>query len=189
MPAANSLEVLTLQSLQKCLARLAGVAAGSWRASCGSPRPGGTSDTLKPYTEKGAAVFLGLEGLPLFAVMLLNPAELECLGRAFTGHSFPRGAHVSSAELVMLSELGNIILNAMLNPLVNSLKKSAMPTLPRFYEGPAELLGMELAAFPGAGSPLRLIPAAIEVDCGGTSASLTIFSFLPEDYALEIERA
>ncbi len=189
MPAANSLDSLTLQSLQKCLARLSGVAAGAWRVSCASPLPGGPADTLKPYAEKGAAVFLGLEGLPLFAVMLLNPAELECLGRAFTGHSFPRGAKVSSAELVMLSELGNIILNALLNPLVNSLKKSAMPTLPRFYEGPAELLALELAAFPGAGSALRMIPSAVELDCGGTSASLTLFSFLPEDYALEIERA
>jgi len=189
MTAANSLDALTLQSLQKCLARLSGVAAGSWRASCGASRPGGPADTLKPYAEKGAAVFLGLEGLPLFAVMLLDPAELECLGRAFTGHSFPRGAKVSSAELVMLSELGNIILNALLNPLVNSLKKSAMPTLPRFYEGPAELLGMELAAFPGAGSALRMIPSSVALDCGGTSASLTLFTFLPEENALEIERA
>lgn len=189
MPEVISLDRLTLQSLQRCLDRVSGISAGVWRLSVGPARAGGPPEALAPHGAEAAAVYLSLEGLPLFALMLVNPQELECLARAFTGHAFPRGPRVSGAEQVMLSELGNIILNAMLNPLVNSLKKSAMPTLPSFFEGPYAGLAAELAALPASAPPLRTVPALISLDCCGASASVHLFTFLPEDYALQIERA
>lgn len=189
MPATNALDQLTLLSLQRCLARVSGISSGTWRAACAEPYTGAPADALKPYEADVDAVYLRLEGLPLFAVMLVNADELECVNRAFTGHSFPRGKGVSSAEQVMLSELGNILLNATLNPLVNAVKKSAMPSLPRFFEGPATQLAAELAALPGPGVPLRVVPAGIALECCGSFASIRLFAFLPEYYAIQIERA
>jgi hypothetical protein len=189
MPTTNSLDQLTLQSLQRCLTRVSGISSGTWRAACAAPYPGGPADALKQYEAAATAVYLRLEGLPLFALMLINPDELECVSLAFTGHSFPRGQGVNSADQVMLSELGNILLNAMLNPLINAVKKSAMPSLPRFFEGPAAELAAELAALPGPGVPLRVVPAGIALECRGAFASVRLFAFLPEDYALQIERA
>lgn len=199
MPGNDALTELTRKSLLKYLERLSGISSGYWSADCGPAASGGPAEALKPFGDHvEAAVHLGLDALPLAAVMVVDPDELETITKAFTGHAFPReNPRITGADRIMLSELGNILLNAMLNPLVNALKKSSMPSLPTFHEGPAAALAGELGGrlagelggrLPGA-SPLRMLPAVINLECCGSMAVISLFAFLPEDFALEIERA
>lgn len=191
MPGNDALTELTRKSLLKYLDRLSGISSGYWSADCGPAASGGPAEALKPFGDHvEAAVHLGLDALPLAAVMVVDPDELETITKAFTGHAFPRETpRITGADRIMLSELGNILLNAMLNPLVNALKKSSMPSLPTFHEGPAAVLAGELGGrLPGASS-LRILPAVINLECCGSMAVISLFAFLPEDFALEIERA
>lgn len=191
MPGNDALSLLAQNSLLKYLERLSGISSGFWSASCSPAAAGGPAEALRPLGDHvEAAVHLGLDGLPLAAVMLVDPAELETITRAFTGHAFPRsGGAITGADRIMLSELGNILLNAVLNPLINALKKSAMPSLPTFHEGPAADLAAGLAARLPSDGPLRLLPAVIDLECSGSKAVIRLFAFLPEAFAAEIERA
>ncbi len=120
--------------------------------------------------------------------MLFNPADMECLTKGFTGHSFPHGARTTQAEEVMLTELGNIVLNALINAPLNDVKKSIIPAAPLYIEGNFQRLNTELQKIVGSEKDLRIISAALSVQCDSCVSRTEIFAILPEEMALALER-
>ncbi len=188
MPRKPTLDVLAQQSLEKCLSRLSRISTGEWRAALVSSCPGRPRDVIERYAAGGEhAVCLSLSGIPVHSVMLVAPADVECVSRGFTGHSFPRSGKTTKSEEIMLTELGNILLNSLVNPLLNAVGKSAMPQLPEFVEGGPGAVEKFLSARLRPDEPCRLVSAAVSLRCEGL-ASWTMHAFVPEELAARIER-
>ncbi|HCC47378.1 MAG TPA: hypothetical protein DEQ38_04585 [Elusimicrobia bacterium] len=185
MTPGNKLEILALLSLERCLLRISRISTGSWRVAGVKVGPGSAAGELAGYAgTEAAAVYMVMDSLPMTAVMAASPADIECLSKGYTGHGFPRGARVTPAEEIMLTELGNILLNALINGLLNELKITLLPALPRFAAGDAASLTAALGPAPEAA---RVIAAKLALDCGGSSAEWDLFVLLPEDLARRLD--
>lgn len=188
MGGESELHALARAGLERCLARVSRSSTGTWRVTACSRYPGTAAGLFGERAGRpAAAVYLALDSAPLCALLLASPAELECVSRGFTGHGFPAGPAVSPAEEIMLSELGNILLNAFVNPLLNALGKGLLPAIPWFTDGDAGTIPARLPPGPVLAAGRRILRAAIDLRCGEASAQLELFAFLPEELALEIE--
>lgn len=183
----NSLDILVQRNLDRSLSRISLISTGRWRAAMVNSYSATPRAVLARYAaDPSVAVFMKLNELPLGAVMLLRPEDVECVSRGFTGHSFPASGKVSKADEIMLTELGNILLNAAVDSLLNALKKSALPAIPLLLEGAAAALAERGAGLLAMDSPGRAVSAALSLECEGL-AVWTLHVFVPEDLAREIE--
>ena len=185
MAPGDSLRTLTALALQKCLQRMGRGNPGDWRLTAVEAQPGTLAGALAPYEGiHTAASYMVMDALPFAGAMLVNPADIEAISRSFTGHSFPRGARITPAEEVMLTELGNIFINVLVNVLLNALKSSALPALPAFAAGDAQALGAAIAAPKG---PCRLIEARMELRGSGPASEVHLFGLIPESLAARLD--
>ncbi|HAH32545.1 MAG TPA: hypothetical protein DCL44_09565 [Elusimicrobia bacterium] len=192
---SNSTDILhrlTASSLEKCLLRLSRVSAGTWRVLNIKISEGTLEDAVKQhdFTNHAAAVYFGLKtGSTLTAIMLLNPADIECISKCFTGHSFPRGPHTTPAEEVMLQELGNIVLNSLVSSLLNTLKKHSIPAVPQYIEGDAAHITGGLGTVADLKQKFRMIKATLVIQFDKCETNSEVFIMIPDEMALELERA
>ncbi len=183
----NSLDMLVQRNLDRSLSRISRISTGKWRAAMVNSYPASPRAVLARYAaETSVAVFMRLDTLPLGAVMLVKPEDVECVSRGFTGHSFPASGRISKADEIMLTELGNILLNAAVDSLLNALKRSALPAIPLLLEGDAVELAERAAGLLSMDAPNRAVSAALSLECEGL-AVWTLHVFVPEDLAREIE--
>lgn len=187
----TALERLAVNSLERCLNRISRVSAGTWEVLDVADFRGTLADAMRRHDFKNpaAAVYFNLKDItPMTAVMLADPADVECIAKGFTGHAFPRGSSTTLAEEVMLTELGNIVLNALINAPLNVLKKSFMPAAPLFMEGDFRRLNEELLKVVGTEQDLRIIAATLSVRCEKCVSRAEVFTILPEEIANALER-
>lgn len=188
MPENTSLDEVAQRGLEKCLARISGISSGKWRAAMVSTYAGTPRAVISRYACGGCeAVFLNFKDAPIPAIMIADPQDRECISRGFTGHSFPKSEKTSIAEEIMLAELGNILLNALVNSMLNAAKKSAIPDLPLFLEGGPEKMTSALAGRMQLDKECRVVSAAVSLCCDGL-ASWTLHAFVPEGIARGIEQ-
>lgn len=184
------LESLMGLSVAKCLMRLSRVSAGTWQVLDARISYGTLRDALAQHNFKrpASAVHFTLSGAaPFSGVILFDRADIECISRCFTGHSFPRTAVTTPAEEIMLTELGNILLNAITGTLLNALKKGFIPVAPSFLEGDLGKLTLELSKIPRLKQEFRTITVTLEMRTEKTSARSEVLILLPEELALELE--
>ena len=186
------LERLAAESLEKCLLRLSRVSAGTWQILGINVYTGTVADAVKQhdFTNPAAAVYFNLgSGPALTMMMLFDPTEIECISKGFTGHSFPRGAHTTPAEEITLMELGNIVMNALANSVLNALNKTSFPALPEYIEGDSEVLMKELGAITDLNREYRVIKATLAIRCDNNVANSEVFTLIPAELAAKLEQA
>jgi len=190
-PNSNvTLENLAASSLAQCLLRISRVSPGTWQVLGVKVSAGTAVDAVKQHDFKNpaAAVYFNLPDVsPLAAIMLFNPNDMMCISKCFTGHSFPRGSFTTPADEVMLTELGNIVLNAMMNGFLNALKKCLMPAVPQFVEGDVHRVTGELGKILNPNQGFRIITAALALQCDDSVAMSEVVALLPEEIALKLE--
>ena len=141
------------------MAKLSRVSAGKWnvgavRVSCGSMEeavkehaagPGGT----------GAAVYFEVRGeYPFTSMVVFRPDDIETISRGFLGFSFSKLPNLNQAQEMLLSELGNILLNALISSLSNALKEEFPALRPEVHPGRNALPAGGAVDFPG---PVRAV--------------------------------
>lgn len=182
---------LTETSLKKCLARLSGVSAGTWELSGMNALRGTVEDAVKrhDFTNPAAsAVYFNLRGaLPLTAIMLFDPEDMECISKCFMGYSFPRGRATTPTEEVMLLELGNIVLNSLINSAMNALKLSLMPSVPAYLEGDFRDLVNGLARGGEPKGEFQIITATLTMRSDKRVSRSEVLALVPEELALRFE--
>ncbi|MDD5208607.1 MAG: hypothetical protein PHV36_04425 [Elusimicrobiales bacterium] len=183
---------LTEASLRKCLARLSGVSAGTWELLGISASQGTIEDAVKLHdfvNPAASAVYFNLGGgLPFTTIMLFDPSEMECISKCFMGYSYPRGAATTQAEEVMLLELGNIVLNSLINSAMNALKLSLMPSVPAYLEGDYRVLVNGLAPGGDVKKSFRIIGATLGLKADKRVTRSEVIALIPEDLAQQFER-
>ncbi len=186
------LKRLAEQSIGTCLAKLSGVSAGAWSLAAASVRKETLQAALKRHpfrSGEAAAVHFSVSGdYPFLSVMLFEPEELECVSKCFLGYAFPGIPGIKLPEEVMLLELGNIVLNSVISAVSNGLKKLLMPAVPKFSQGDALGLALELGALPGQSPAYRVIELSLDIKGGESVSRSTVLCLLPEDLAAELER-
>jgi len=191
-PASGILAGMTKTSLEKCLSRLAKVSAGTWEVLGVTASSGSLEDAVKQHNFENpvaSVVYFNLTGLPLTAMLILDPADIDCISKCFMGYSFPGGPATTQAEEVMLLELGNIILNSIVNSTLNALKKSGMPSVPAYLEGDLPRLLEGLGAGAELKQNLRVITAKLAIRCDSREAVAEVLALIPEELALGIDPA
>jgi len=188
----NSSEILsrmTEASLKKCLVRLSGVSAGTWELLGVSASRGTLENAVKLHDFKNPSagvVYFGIGGFPLTTLMMMDPLDMECISKCFMGYSFPRGAATTQPEEVMLLELGNIILNAVINSALNALKKSGMPSVPAYLEGDALRLLEGLGASVDPKKNFHIITATLAMRSDKCEAKTEVVALIPEELTPQV---
>lgn len=189
--SSGALVRLTEASLKKCLGRLSGVSAGTWDLLGISASAGTVEDAVKLHdfaNPRASAVYFNLRGgLPFTAIMLFDPLDMECISKCFMGYSYPRGAVTTQTEEVMLLELGNIVLNSLINSALNALKLSLMPSVPAYLEGDFRDLANGLAPGGDLKQNFRIIAATLAIKSDKRSTRSEVIALVPEELARQFE--
>ncbi|MBU2574912.1 MAG: hypothetical protein KKH28_12625 [Elusimicrobia bacterium] len=197
--ASGLLEQLAVLSLEKCLARLSKVSAGTWRMESAGVSRETLEDAVKRHgfrNSKAAAVYFNVTGeFPFVALMLFEPDDIELVSKCFLAiglkrlvDPFPKAPGITQPQEMMLLELGNIILNSFVSAVSEGLKKIIMPSVPQYIQGDAQRLVGELGTIADLKQNFRIITLALDIQCGKDVSKSTVFGIIPEKLANELER-
>ena len=191
----NANEILSriaVASLQKCTEKLSRVSAGVWNIAGANVTMETLDTVMKRYSAddgESAAVYFDVKGeLPFIAILLFDPRDMDRISRCFLGYSFAPSPAINQASELLLSELGNIILNSFVSALSNALKMVFLPSVPRFVHGvPRDLLeamGVSIDLKQG----YRSICVKLNINCDNKVTWSEVVGLIPEKLAQEIIR-
>ncbi len=184
--AGKALERIVVASLEKCVSKLSRVSAGKWnvgtvRVSCGSMEeavkehssgPGGT----------GAAVYFEVRGeYPFTSMVIFRPDDIETISRGFLGFSFSKLPNLNPAQEMLLSELGNILMNALISSLSNTLRRSFLPSAPKCIQGETPFLLEALWASLGGSGRYSLVTVMLDLKCDDRVTRSEVIAIIPEN--------
>lgn len=189
--ANDILERLAVSGLVKCLAKLAKVSAGTWRIRSVKLSRGTLEDAVlqHDFSHPAAAVYFHARGeFPFTSMILFDLEHMELISKCFLGYSFPKAPTFTQTEEVLLMELGNIVVNSLINSVMNALQRSCIPPVPRCVDGDARRVAT------GAGSGLDpernylIITAALAMQCDKKESITEVIGLIPEELERELER-
>ncbi|MCX5793272.1 MAG: hypothetical protein NTY45_13820 [Elusimicrobia bacterium] len=181
---------LATLSLERCLVKLSKVSAGTWQLVDTECSTGTLADAILQYDFKNrsaAGVSIEVKGAFSFAtLMLFDPEEMDCISKCFLGYSFPRTKSVSQSDEMMLLELGNIILNALTNSVMNALGTGFIPSVPRYVAGDSRGIEEGLGGVMDLKRDFRTVQVTLAMRSGENVSRCKVFAFLPEELAREL---
>lgn len=155
------------EGLEKCLARITGTAPGTWRL--GEVRV--FSGALPALPLGADAVRVKVRGAASFTTALLfAPDAAEHIAACFVEEGLFRSFGPDRAEVTLI-EVGNIVLNALINSLLRALKKSAIPSVPEYVKAAGAGLG---------GNAPAAVLAELTISCAGREARARVLAVMPE---------
>ena len=180
---------LAAGGLSRCMLRTADVSAWAWELCEVKVDSGTIAGALKQaaFGPTVGAVQINLRGdVPFSAAMIFRSVDIKFISSCFVDGPVYR---ISGTELeeALLLEIGNIILNAMTSPLVNALKKSAIPSVPMLVKGGPGAVAAGLSACLAPELEYRVVYASLAMRRDGRLARAGALCFLPRELAEEIE--
>ena len=181
---------LAAGGLSRCMLRTADVSAWAWELCDVSVFTGKIPDAVKlaAFGPTVGAVQVNLRGgMPFSAAMIFRSLDIKFISSCFVDGPVYRisGTEVEEA---LLMEIGNIILNALTSPLINALKKSAIPSVPMLIKGGPGAVTAGLSSCLAPDLEYRVISASLAMRRDGRLARAGVLCFLPQELAEEIER-
>lgn len=182
--AGKILERIAVTSLEKCVAKLSRISAGKWsvadaRVSCRSMEEAIRDHAAHRGT--GAAVYFDVKGeYPFTSMVIFRPEDIDTISRGFMGFSFSKLPSLNQAQELLLSELGNIILNALISSLSNTLKQSFLPTAPKCVQGETQYLLEALWTAVGRSGRHSLVTVTLDLQCDRTVTRSEVIALIPE---------
>lgn len=192
--AGKTLERVARTSMSKCVSRLSRLSSAEWKvgAVAVSARGAGAYSPAAPSGggRPGAAVYFDVKGdYPFTAMTVFSPDDAETLSRAFLGFSFSRLSTLSQANELLLSELGNIILNSLAAGLAAELKRQFLPSVPKCVQGEvSSLLDALWVSLEGPGRR-SVVTVSLELNCDGRTARGEVVAAIPAELEAALEAA
>jgi len=180
---------LAAGGLSRCMLRTADVSSWAWEL-CGVKVFSATiaeAVKLAGFGPGVAAVQVNLrQGVSFSAAMVFRSVDIKFISSCFLDGPVYR---VSGTELeeALLLEIGNVLLNAVTGPLVNALKKTAIPSVPMLVKGGPGAIAASLSACLAPELEFRVISASIAMRRDGRLATAGVLCFLPENFAARLE--
>ena len=189
----NTNEILgrvAVAGMQKCAESLSRVSAGIWSISGVDVSVGTLAGVIKRRgSDAGetAAVYFDVKGeQQLIAMVLFDLRDMDRISQCFLGYSFAISPGLSQAGELLLTELGNIILNSFISGLSNTLKRILMPSAPACLRGgPNYLLGA-LGAVMDVEQRYRIVSIKMSVQRDKSVTRSEVLGLIPEKLAQEL---
>ena len=182
--AGKILERIVVASLEKCVAKLSRVSAGKWNVAAVQVACRSVEEAVKEHSSGPggtvAAVYFEVRGeYPFTSMVIFRPDDIETLSRGFLGFSFSKLPNLNQAQELLLSELGNIVVNALISSLSNTLKRSFLPSAPKCVQGEPRFLLEALWASLGDGRH-SLVTVLLDLQCDNKVTRCEVISIIPE---------
>jgi two-component system chemotaxis response regulator CheY len=181
---------LAAGGLSRCMLRTADVSSWAWELCDLSVLSGKIPDAVKlaAFGPNVGAVQVNLRGsAPFSAAMIFRSLDIKFISSCFVDGPVYRVSGMEVEEALII-EIGNIILNAMTSPLINALKKSAIPSVPMLVKGGPGAVTAGLSSCLDPALEYRVISASLAMRRDGRLARAGALCFLPQELAEEIER-
>ena len=192
MDAKHILENIVIAGFEKCVGKLSKMSAGRWSLADVKVSRGALSEISldRNAGEGGSAVYFEIsDNRPLAAMVIFQSADIALISKCFLGFAFPRMADIDQAEDLLLSELGNILLNAFTGSLSNALKRSYIPPGPKCLKGERRFLLESLAAVLEKRQKYSLISIMLDLQCDHLITRAEVVGITPEKLEEELEKA
>lgn len=177
-------------SLRKCVEKLSKISAGVWGVAGSDVAIGTLDEAIRRHGSDGGealAVYFDVKGeLPFIAMILFDPRDIGHISKCFLGYSFSVSPAMSQAGELLLSELGNIILNSLISALSNSLKRIFMPSAPTCLKGEPQYLLEAMGAAMDVKQFYRIISIKLDIQCGQNVTRSEVLGLIPEKLAQEL---
>ncbi|MCG2725552.1 MAG: hypothetical protein L6420_04715 [Elusimicrobia bacterium] len=186
------IERLAVVNLEKSLTRLSRVSAGTWEILDINVSFDTLGEGIKKHRFKDDIawlVYFNVEGeYPFNSFVIFESPDFDCISKFFLGYSF-LDVHSLQFKELLLSELGNILLNPMVTFVSNTLKKSFMPTAPKCVQEKHQNF---LKIFENAidlRESFLIIKVTLVVYSGKSLAKIILFNIIPKKLQTELEQA
>lgn len=181
--AGKMLERVAVTALEKCVAKLSRISAGKWSVAEARVSLRRIDEAVKEHVAGGgtsAAVYFEIKGeYPFTSMVVFRPDDIEILSRGFLGFSFSKLPNLNQAQELLLSELGNIILNSLISSLSNSLKRSFIPSAPKCVQGEVPFLLEALWASLDCSGKCSLVTVTLNLQCDNTVTRSEVITIIP----------
>ena len=188
--ANEMLGKVAVASLQKCVEKLTKVSAGVWSIAGADVSIGSLDEAMKHRSsEEGeaSAVYCEVKGeQPFITMILFDPRDIDRISKCFLGYSFSISTVLSQAEELLLSELGNIILNSFISALSNILKRTFIPSAPKCLRGSQQYLLETIGAALDVRQRYHVINLKLDIQCDNSVTRSGILALIPEKLAQEL---
>lgn len=185
------LERLAVSGLQKCCARISRVSAGAWEVGGAKVTRGTMGDALAQhdFTHPAVAVCFNVKGEFQFtSLMLVDLNDTGHILQSYLGSTFPHAGEFTHPVEVMLTEIGNIVVNSLINSVLNALKRSAMPPVPGCAHGDMGSLMAALGACAAPEQSCRTVTVSLSVRYGERVSRGEVIGLIPPELEHELER-
>lgn len=192
--ANKILERIAVASLEKCVSKLSRISAGTWSVAAAQVSCRSMEEAIKEHSSgpggTGAAVYFEMRGdYPFTSMVIFRPDDIETLSRGFLGFSFSKLPNLNQAQELLLSELGNIIVNALISSLSNTLRRSFLPSAPKCVQGEPRFLLEALWASLGQSARNSLVTVTLDLQCDNKVTRSEVIAIIPENMETALEAA
>lgn len=189
--AVKILEQIAVSGLEKCAAKLSRISAGKWSVADVHVSMRSMEEAIKEHSssaDNGAAVYFEVRGeTPFTSMVVFRPEDIEIISKGFLGFSFSKLPSLNQAQELLLSELGNIILNSLLSALSKSLKRGFLPSAPKCVQGQTQYLLEALWTSTDRKSRHSLVTVMLDLQCDSTVTCSELMVLLPESMEAALE--
>jgi chemotaxis protein CheY-P-specific phosphatase CheC len=119
-------------------------------------------------------------------MVIFRPEDIETISRGFLGFSFSKLPGFTQAQELLLSELGNIILNAVISALSNALQRSFLPSAPKCVSGETQYLLEALWSALGEERPNSVVTIMLDLQCDDAITRCEVVAVIPESLELAL---
>lgn len=184
------LEKIAGAGMEKCMARLTRVSAGKWSMAAISVSRRSMDEAVRGHAaagRAGAAVYFEVAGeYPFTSMVMFRPEDIEIISRGYLGFSFSKLPGLNQAQELLLTELGNVILNAFISSLSNTLKRSFLPSAPKCLNGETRFLLEALWATIGGEVPHSVVTVTLDLQCDNFVTRSEVVAVIPESLELAL---
>lgn len=181
---------VAVAGLRKCVEKLSRISAGVWSIAGAEVSVGTLNEAIKRHdSDDGEAlsVYFEVKGeRPFIAMIMFDPRDVGHISKCFLGYSFSASPGMTQAGELLLSELGNIILNSFVGALSNTLKRSFMPSAPRCLKGEPQYLLEAMGAAMDAKQRYHTVCIKLDIRCDKNVTRSEVLGLLPEKLAQEL---
>jgi len=175
----EALTRLITAGLDKCMRRMTEVSPGVWQLAAVRVFTGEARGAIRRGEREGkpsAAIRIKIKGaIPFVTAIIFNPEDIKHISRCFAEEIYFGPVSEGQPDVTVI-EIGNILLNALVNTLLRGLKKSAVPSVPAHFQGDCGAIEQWLGAGPGS---FTIISAKFTMQREGRTADAEILAFLP----------
>lgn len=180
---AEDLVKLAAGGLSVCMLKTSEASTWAWEL-CGVEVLSGGLANVPPLLDFGASAASVQvhvrEGFPLTAALLFRAEDIHFISSCWVKGPLYDTASVRDLEEGILIEIANIILNALISPLLNAAKKTGLPSVPMMVKGGPGAVAAGLGMCLDPAADLRIVRASLAMRREGRVARAGVLALLPQ---------